>query len=81
MEEKEIETHVVTETRQSFSEKVEEMVYMKDIPYLEAVQELVTELNIEVENIKTLLNKKILAELEIEAEKLFLLKEKKNRLV
>ena len=80
MESQEIEDHVLKETRESFSLKVEKLVWEKDVSYLDAVQELAEKQVIEFEGIKKLISKDLMAKLSIEAEKLKLLKETENRL-
>lgn len=75
-----IEEHVIKETRESFSLKVEKLVWEKDIGYLDAVQELAEKQNIEVEGIKSLISKDLMSKLSAEAEELKLLKTVENRL-
>lgn len=79
-EQVEIEQHVVKETRDSFSKKVEELVWDKDIPYLDAVMELMEKGGHEPESMGKLISKELYSKLEKEAEDLSLLKQTKNRL-
>lgn len=75
-----IKRHVLSETKESFSKKVEDLVWEKDVTYLDAIQELVEVNNIEPESISKLLTLDLYSKLEIEAEELSLLKTKVNRL-
>jgi hypothetical protein len=79
-----IEDHVIKETKESFFMKVENMVWEKDVTYLEAVQLIVENESIDPTTISKLISKDLFARLEQEAEKLSLLKNKNtktNRLV
>lgn len=75
-----IEKIIVKETRASFSQKIEDIVWDKDISYMEALELHATSSGIEPEKVKRLISKDLLAKLEREAEKLNLLTTKKSRL-
>ena len=76
-----LKEHVVKETKESFSHKVEEIVWMKDITYLEAIKEQTELSDLEPQTVSKLITKDLYAKLEEEAEELFLIKpQNKNRL-
>jgi hypothetical protein len=77
--EKVIKEHIIKETAQSFSEKVEDLVWMKDIPYFEAIQILQDENGYEPEYVAKLLTPLLYSKLSEELEKVALVK-KTNRL-
>ena len=60
--------------------QIEEIVYMKDIPYMEAVVMFCDENNLEVEHVAAKLNDQIIGSIECEAADLNLIKEKNKRL-
>ena len=66
--------HVVKETRESFSKQVEEIVWDKDISYLDAVYHLMDLKGLEPEIMGKLLSKDLYAKIEREAEDLSLIK-------
>jgi hypothetical protein len=82
MNEKELlEKQVVKETTESFEIKVENLIWDKDITYLEAITEIVEQEDYDIDSINLLISNNLKMKLEIEAEKLSLLKaKKKNRL-
>lgn len=73
-----VERHIITETPEEFEKRVDDLVWQKDITYLEAVEELTK--HMEVENVPPLLTKNLYAMLQREAESLSLLKTKANRI-
>jgi len=75
----EIKKVIIKETQRTFSEKVEDLVWLKDIPYLDAVLELSEKLGYEATQVPKLLTPALLENLTQESEKLFLVK-KTNRL-
>ena len=76
-----IKQHVLKETKDSFSRKVEDLVWEKDISHLDAVTLLMEKQGLEPETVGKLISKDLQAKLETEAEKLSLIKTKKNRLM
>lgn len=81
MDEKEvIEKQVVCETPQSFSTKVEDLVWEKDIPYLDAVVELCEKLGYEPESIPKFITEELKSKIAFEAEKLSLIKKTPGKL-
>lgn len=80
-QEKIIKDHVLKETKESFSKKVEDLVWQKDLTYLDAIHELMEQSNIEPEAISKLLSKDLVSKVEREAEDLSLLKTKTNRIM
>ena len=78
VEEKILEQQIVRETKESFSLKIEDLVWDKDIPYMEALVILMEQGDIEPERISKLLTPEILSKLEIEVEDLNLLKTKQT---
>lgn len=76
-----IVSQIIKETPMTFSNKVEDLVWMKDISYIEAVAELTDKLGYEPQNIPKLLTPELKIKLQHEAEELSLIKKtKKNRL-
>ncbi len=80
VDEKILEKTVIKVNKESFSRSVEELVWEKDISYIDSVTELSINNDIEFENVKKLLTPEILMKLEFEAESLSLLKTKETRL-
>ena len=76
-----IERHVIKETRETFSRKVEDLVWAEDITHLDAVFELMERTGMEPESTGKLLSKDLYAKVEQEAEDLSLLKTKTNRIM
>ena len=76
-----IKQHVLKDTRESFSKKVEELVWEKDITYLDAIFDIMERQDIEPETMGKLLSKDLYARVEREAEGLSLLKTKTNRIM
>lgn len=76
-----IVSQIIKETPLTFSAKVEDLVWMKDISYIEAVTELTDKLGYEPQNIPKLLTPELKIRLQHEAEDLSLIrKTKTNRL-
>jgi len=69
-----VEKQVVRENEKSFSQAVENRVWEKDIPYMEAICELMNEKNLEPTQIPKLISKEIKNILQHEASDLSLLK-------
>lgn len=69
-----IEKQIIKETQRSFSEKVEDLVWMKDISYLDAIAELTEEHGFEPQQVPKLLTPDLYNKLVIESENLFLIK-------
>lgn len=59
---------------QKFSLEIEEIVYMKDIPYLEAVVEYCDTLGLEVETAAKLISGVLKSKIQLEAEELHFIK-------
>lgn len=75
-----LEKTIIKNNQDSFHLKVENLVWEHDISYLEAVQMLSEDMNIEYESVGKFISSDLYSKLEIEAENLYLLKTKKNRL-
>lgn len=73
--------HVLKETRETFSKKVEDLVWDKDIPYLDAIFTITTNNGLDPDTIDKLLTKELYSKVEREAEKLSLLKTKTERIM
>lgn len=78
--EENLENIIFPFTKEVFSKEVTEMVWMEDILYIEAMSELIKKYEMDVEVIPKLLTNELKEEIEIEAEKLNLVKTKKSRL-
>lgn len=66
-------------SKEKVAESIEKIVWDKDISYMDATLEFFKTFDIDIENIPRLLNDRIKAEIQMEAEKLNLLP-KQNRL-
>lgn len=73
-----IEKEIIKETVKSFSEKVEEMVYMLDIPYFEAISKLMEDGGFEPEFVAKLVSAEIKVKMAAELEQLSILKKSEN---
>lgn len=76
-----IKDQIIKYTKESFSHEIEEIVWNKDISYLEALTELMEKEDLEPEAIQKLISKDLYSKLEIEAENLRMLKTSKNRIM
>jgi len=64
---------IIKQTKESFSTEIEDLVWMKDISYLESLVELSEKYDIDTDKVKKLLTPEIISKIEIEAEKLSLI--------
>ena len=71
---KEVEKTVIKETSESFSNKVEELVWMEDLSYYAAVLQLMEELEYEPEIVSKLITPTLKARLALELEDINLVK-------
>jgi translation initiation factor 2 beta subunit (eIF-2beta)/eIF-5 len=70
---------IVSETADSFSQKIEEYVWEHDVSYMDAMLELAKKLNYDETVIKSLLTPEILTHIQHDAEKLNIIKSKKSK--
>ncbi len=77
---KQLEKQILKENQAAFSHKVEELVWMEDISYMEAINSLMKESDFEPEFVAKLLTPELKSKLTIELEDISMVK-KSNRLV
>lgn len=76
----ELEKEIIKQNQEDFSAKIFRKVKENRITHLEALSSVVEESQMEVEGIKKLLTRDLLAKIAIEAEDLSLIKKNKSRL-
>lgn len=75
------DTKIVKENKESFSKKVMQLVWQKDISYLEALSEVAEQLEYEPQHVAKLITEDLKALIAFDAEKLSLIKKSdSNRL-
>lgn len=67
-------------SQEQLTEKVNELVQEKNMTYMEALLEITKDVDYDIETFKKYISKSLYAKLELEAEKLYLLKTKSYRL-
>lgn len=70
---------IVSETAETFSNKIEEYVWQHDVSYLDAMMELAKTHNYDETIIKSLLTSEIMAHISHDAEKINIIKTKKSK--
>ena len=78
--EERIKKQIIRVTSSDFCKKVEDLVEEKDISYLDAISEIMEEMEYEPEQVAKLISTQIKANIQKEAEDLLLVKKTNNRL-